>query len=116
MSAIAATPEAPTLQRVSLATVALAEADGCGVCLLSGQRLEPVFATDKLIDRLQDLQVLTGQGPAIAAMIELHPVLIEDLELVEVTRWPLFTHAALSLGARAAYVVALRTNDITLGS
>src|SRR4051794_28570662 len=77
--------------------------DGVAVTLASGSRVAGLLATsDDLARRLDELQATLGEGPAIDAAAQQHPVLRADLaDRDSAARWPTFGPAAIGLGARA---------------
>jgi hypothetical protein len=115
---IAAAHEGPG--EVSVAAVCRAAAswlgvDGASLTAISGTvAREPLFASDELSARLEDLQFVTGEGPAEADFRFGTPVLIPDLELVT-PRWPGFGPAAVAAGARALFVLPLQAGAIRVG-
>ncbi|MBB2908820.1 hypothetical protein FHS43_000066 [Streptosporangium becharense] len=107
---------------VSLRHVCLACADrlnvgGGGVLLASTLGLgEPVYATDPCSDRLVELQITVGEGPAVEAFREDRPVLVPDLSAAGARhRWPLFVPQAQSLGRRAVFAFPLLLGTTAVG-
>jgi len=105
---------------VSVAAVCRAAArwlgvDGASVTAMSGPvAREPVFASDQLSARLEDLQFTTGEGPGISDFWLGSPELIADLELAG-GRWPGFAPAAVAAGARAMFAAPLQTGANRVG-
>jgi hypothetical protein len=64
---------------------------------------------------VQDLEFTVGEGPGIDAFNSSVPVLVEDLASAD-ERWPLFSGAALRIGARSIYSFPLHFGVITLGA
>ncbi len=76
--------------------------DGASVTAMSGPDLgEPLFASDELSARLEELQFTTGEGPGAGEFGLGSPVLIADLDSAA-ARWPGFAPEAVAAGARAA--------------
>jgi hypothetical protein len=75
---------------------------------------EPLFASDELSARLEELQFTLGEGPAVAEFWLGSPELVADLELAG-SRWPVFAPAAVAAGARAMFAVPLQAGAIKVG-
>lgn len=89
--------------------------DGASVTAMSGLvAREPLFASDQLSARLEELQFTTGEGPATEDFRFGSPVLIPDLEPVA-PRWPGFVSAAVAAGARAMFALPLQVGAIRVG-
>jgi hypothetical protein len=89
--------------------------DGACVTVLSGSLTgEPVFASDELSARLEELQFTTGEGPGTDEFWLGSPVLIADL-VSAAARWPGFVPEAVAAGARAMFVLPLQAGAIRLG-
>jgi hypothetical protein len=105
---------------VSVAAVCTAAArnlgvDGASVTLVSGVLAgEPLFASDELSARLEELQFTTGEGPGADEFWLGSPVLIADLDSA-VARWPGFVPEAIAAGARAMFVLPLQAGAIRVG-
>ena len=92
--------------------------DGVGLSMTDGTgQHNKVAATDDVSDRIEDLQVLLGQGPCVDAVATGVPVLVDDLAGPDVeTRWPIFTPAAAALGVSASFSLPLVVGDMRLGA
>jgi hypothetical protein len=105
---------------VSVAAVGRAAAlwlgvDGASVTAVSDLiAREPLFASDALSARLEELQFTTGEGPAAGDFRLGSPVLIPDLEAMA-ARWPGFVSAAVTAGARALFALPLQAGAIRVG-
>jgi ANTAR domain len=89
--------------------------DGAAVTAISGLvAREPLFATDELSARLEELQFTTGEGPGAENFRFGSPMLIPDLGSVA-ARWPGFVHAAVAAGARAMFALPLQAGAIQVG-
>ncbi|HEY6478993.1 MAG TPA: ANTAR domain-containing protein [Streptosporangiaceae bacterium] len=75
---------------------------------------EPLFASDALSARLEELQFTTGEGPAAGDFRLGSPVLIPDLEAMG-ARWPGFVSAAIAAGAGAMFALPLQAGAIRVG-
>jgi hypothetical protein len=89
--------------------------DGASVTVLSGAMVrEPLFSSDALSARLEELQFTTGEGPGADDFRFGSPMLIPDLEAVA-ARWPGFVSAAVVAGARAMFALPLQAGAIRVG-
>jgi hypothetical protein len=113
----AGTSEDRVLQLCMMAVDSLA-VSGAGLSVSNGPgEHRKVAATDDVSDRVEDLQVLLGQGPCIDAVRSGAPVLVADLDRPDVgDRWPIFTPAAAALGVRASFAVPLLVGELRLGA
>lgn len=100
---------------VGLAAVRWLGVDGASVTAISGLiAREPLFASNPLSARLEELQFTTGEGPAAGDLRLGSPMLIPDLEAVA-ARWPGFASAAIAAGARAMFALPLQAGAIRVG-
>jgi hypothetical protein len=104
---------------VSLAALCRAAAvqlavDGASVTALGPAVREPQCATDELSARLEELLLVTGEGPGADDFMFGSPVLIPDLEPAT-ERWPGFAPAAIEAGARALFAFPLQAGAIRAG-
>jgi hypothetical protein len=92
--------------------------DGVGLSMTNGPgKHSKVAATDDVSDRIEDLQVLLGQGPCVDAVTTGAPVLVGDLAGSAVgARWPIFAPAARAMGVRASFSVPLVVGELRLGA
>jgi ANTAR domain len=89
--------------------------DGASVTAAGGvMTREPLFASDELSARLEELLFTTGEGPGAEDFRFGSPVLIADLELAAV-RWPGFVPAAVAAGVRAMFALPLQVGAIQVG-
>jgi len=97
------------------AAVRWLDVDGASVTVLSGAMVrEPLFSSDALSARLEELQFTTGEGPGAEDFRFGSPMLIPDLEAVA-ARWPGFVSAAVAAGARAMFSLPLQAGAIWMG-
>jgi hypothetical protein len=98
--------------------VAALPVDGVGVSVTGGPgQQNKVAATDEVSGRIEDLQVLLGQGPCVDAVSTGRPVLVADLAEPGVDhRWPVFVPAVTTIGVRAAFAVPLLVGDLRIGA
>jgi hypothetical protein len=89
--------------------------DGASVTAVSDAiAREPLYASDALSARLEELQFTTGEGPAEGDFRLGSPALIPDLEAMA-GRWPGFVSAAVAAGARAMFALPLQAGAIRVG-
>jgi GAF domain len=93
---------------------------GCGISMVTrtGNRAV-VCATDDVAAQLEDLQFTLGEGPGVEAIDTGVPVLIDDVSEAAdrpSVRWPAFTQAAASAGARAVFAFPMRVGPLRLGA
>jgi len=100
---------------VCLAAVRWLGVDGASVTAVSGLLArEPLFASDELSARLEELLLTTGEGPGTEDFRFGSPVLIPDLESAA-ARWPGFVSAAVAAGAGAIFALPLQAGAIRVG-
>lgn len=95
----------------------LSRLDGAGVTLIAreGSR-ERLCATDEVVSRLDELQLMTAEGPGVDAFSRGGPVLTPDLAAPDARRrWPVFAPAARLAGAAALFVFPMQVGAIRLG-
>ena len=74
------------------------------------------FATDALGERLVELQVTVGEGPAVDVWRGGGPALVDDLDAPSSqARWPLFAPLAVEVGAAALFALPLSLGAIRTG-
>lgn len=71
-------------------------------------------ATDRALRRLLELELGGGDGPAVLAMAERHPVEVDLAELC--ARWPALAADAEAAGVGGVVVVPLHTEHLCLGA
>jgi len=103
-----------TLQRVvHLAVATIEGCDYAGVFLRDGVTMSTRAHTDLIVDEVDALQSLTGEGPCLEAVAERRTVYAEDL--ADDDRWPQFAPEATSRGLRSVLAFCL-TADGTVGA
>jgi hypothetical protein len=103
-------------ERICEACVEALPVNGAAItAMTSANHQEPIFATDQVASRLDELQFTLGEGPCVEAFIDRRPVLVSDLEDVNDSRWPMFAVAARETPARALYVFPLQAGAIGIG-
>jgi hypothetical protein len=77
---------------------------------------EPVFATDRRTEELEELQYTLGQGPYVDAAGLDGPVLVADLSAADSRgRWPMFAPAAADRGIRGMFAIPIQAGAARLG-
>jgi hypothetical protein len=109
---------APLVERFSELCGSSLAVSGVGLSITSGTgRQSAVAATNELSSRIEELQVLLGEGPRIDAVAVGTAVLVDDLGADSaVERWPFFTPAARTGGVEAAFAFPLLIGAIRLGA
>ncbi|MFB9923165.1 GAF and ANTAR domain-containing protein [Amycolatopsis halotolerans] len=80
-----------TVKRLCEACVSLLPADGASVSIMqdTGHR-QQVYASDAVVERIEDLQFSLGEGPCFEAFTTGMPVLVPDLPKHVSLSWPVF--------------------------
>lgn len=90
---------------------------GAGLCLTSKNGpTEPAAAANELSAELEELQFSLGEGPCLDAIRGGRPVLVSDLSVTGLTRWPHYARAALDAGASGVFAFPLQIGSIRLGT
>lgn len=90
--------------------------DGTVLTLRAGELSQHQFAgSSAWAHRVEELQVVTGQGPSLSAFATGEPALAEDLTRPD-PHWLEFAAAARSFGTRAAFSFPLRTAGTNFGT
>ena len=110
--------DTPLIERLCQLCVGSVGVDGVGLSVTAGAgKQSTVAATDATSRRVEEMQVLFGEGPCIDAMSSGAAVLVGDLTRAPlVERWPAFTPAARDAGVRAAFAFPLQIGAIRLGA
>jgi GAF domain-containing protein len=88
-------------------------ADGAGVTVVLGGRLDTAVATDGLARELADVQRTLGEGPCIDAVAGQGLVVSADLSTEE--RWPGYVARARRSGLRSQLAIQLHDEERVLG-
>jgi hypothetical protein len=83
--------------------------------MTAADQQEPLWASDDVARKLDDLQFSLGEGPCVEAFVDRRPVLVADLTEHTPTRWPVFAAAALRTPVRGLFVLPVQAGAITLG-
>jgi hypothetical protein len=108
----------PDVARLCDACVAgLPGVAGVGLAVMTSLPAQQVrYASDPVSSRVEELQVVLGEGPCVEAFTQGRPVLASDLDDDSwLQRWPAFTPAAVSAGARALFALPLQVGSVRLG-
>lgn len=109
------------LGRVCALAISEVGVTGAGVTVLAGHAgglagdRDQLWATDPITERLEDLQLTTGQGPCLDAYGDGAPVLVSDLA-ADPARWMGFGPEAIAVGAAALFSLPLQVGAVRLGT
>jgi hypothetical protein len=90
---------------------------GVGVAVMTRLPAQEVrYASDRVSERIEELQVVLGEGPCVDAFSGGQPVLASDLgEAGWARRWPVFAPEAFAVGARALFAFPLQVGAARVG-
>jgi len=114
-------PTWPKLDVERLCRAALAAAEPAGLTSVCASRVVDdrprgvVWASDSRARRLDDLQIVLGEGPGITALVEGGPVLVLDLREHWRQGWVTFEREATGLGVRSVCAFPLQIGALHLG-
>ncbi|HUR52330.1 MAG TPA: GAF and ANTAR domain-containing protein [Mycobacteriales bacterium] len=99
------------------ACVDLLGIDGASVSLMDTGALPGTFGSSSELSRMLDeLQFTYGQGPCLDAVATGRPVVVEDLNSPEETRWPALSQALLGEGIQAVYALPVAVARTPIGA
>jgi hypothetical protein len=103
-----------------LPDLALSGIDGLDAAAVVVATFQPTrsgaYLSGALATRMEDLQLVLGEGPGVDALTDDRPVLVADLgEDEHLRRWPAFAPAATAAGARAVFALPLRIGVVRTG-
>lgn len=75
-----------------------------------------VAATSPATERLEELQILCGEGPCIDSLELGHPILVEDLEDSVWGDWTGYAPSAQAAGVRAVFAFPIQIGAAQLGA
>ncbi|GGX84135.1 GAF and ANTAR domain-containing protein [Streptomyces minutiscleroticus] len=112
---IAATGDA-TLATACRACLQDLDVDCLGVTLVVGDDLRILgHATDDRAERLEDAQLVAGEGPCTDAYVQ--RALVEEADLPSAfERWPAFVQTAVEQGMRSAMALPLLVGNLRVGA
>jgi ANTAR domain/GAF domain len=98
------------------ACVELLSVDGASISLMTGeQHRETLFATDPVIDLIEELQFTLGEGPCFQAFHTGRPVLVPDLSPWAGAAWPVFASAIADQPVQAVFAFPIGVGAIRVG-
>jgi hypothetical protein len=96
---------AQELSASGAALTVLAEGGLCGL----------MAASDPLSERIEELELLLGEGPRVDALATRRPVLVSDLGAAAMRRWPFYSASVHDDGVRAVFAFPLQVGGAQLG-
>jgi hypothetical protein len=103
-------------RRICEACMAALPLDRAALALMTAaDQQEPLWASDEVARKLDDLQFSLGEGPCVEAFVDRRPVLVADLAEHAHSRWPVFAAAALRTPVRGLFVLPVQAGAITVG-
>jgi hypothetical protein len=104
-------------QRICELCVANLAVTGAAItAMTSANEQDPVWATDEVAARIDELQFRLAEGPCVQAFESGLPVLVADIGEGVHERWPVFAVAAArETPARGMYVFPLLGGELSLG-
>jgi hypothetical protein len=103
-------------RRICEACMAALPLDRAALALMTApDQQEPLWASDDVACKLDELQFGLGEGPCVEAFVDRRPVLVADLSEHAHSRWPVFAAAALRTPVRALFVLPVQAGAITVG-
>lgn len=103
--------------RVCQACVEVLPVDGASISLMTGeQHRETLYASDEVIDTIEELQFTLGEGPCFQAFHTGRPVLVPDLQEASTTAWPVFASSIGAHPVRAVYAFPVGIGAIRVGA
>jgi GAF domain-containing protein len=99
-----------------LACVELLMVSGASLMVMTEGIPSVLSSSDPLADRLEDLHLVTGEGPSLDAHETGRPVSEPNLLHPRRERWIAFGPAALEIGAEAIFSFPLRIGGVRLGA
>lgn len=108
----------PRVDRLCGACVAgLPGIGGAGLAVMTSMPAQQVrYTSDQVSSRIEESQMVLGEGPGLEAFTHGRPVLATDLDDgAWLQRWPAFAPAAVEAGARAVFALPLRAGTLCVG-
>jgi hypothetical protein len=103
-------------RRIVELCVAQLPVSGAGITLMSTpDRQEPLWSSDAVAARIDELQFRLGEGPCVDAFALQRVILVPDVADEHDGRWPLFSPEARKTSARAMVVLPLRGENARIG-
>lgn len=120
LAAVAADAVADQPRRICDLCVSELDVTGAGISMVTtaGNRAA-VCATDGTAERIEQLQLMLGEGPCVDSVHSGAPVLVDDLSApdgLSVERWPAFMKGAGEEGVKAVFAFPLRIGALNVGA
>ncbi len=104
-----------TVERVLEYALKAVDCDYAGVTFLHGaMKVDTAASTDPLVQRIEKLQLETGEGPALEALAHRLHVVVDDT-LTEL-RWPRWAERVAEAGVRSVLSTRLSTEESVVGT
>ena len=111
------TGESDPRPKLCVAAAEVMDVSGAGVVLiLRGRALGTVCVSNAVSETVEELQYTLGEGPCVDAFQTRAPVLVPDLDGIDVQRWPQFREGALAAGIRAVFGFPLLVGTVCIGA
>ena len=105
------------MQRLCRAAADALSATGVGVGLIGEAGAQMTLAASTApVERIEQLQFSLGEGPCLDAYTTRRPVLVPDLQEMDVTSWPAYALAAGDHGVRGVFAFPLQVGAARLGA
>ncbi len=109
-------PTEAYLHNLCVAAVRFTPASGAALSVMAADSSPGVVvASDRTSHLMAELQVTLGEGPVVDAYALRRPVLVSQLAIDALARWPSFTSAALDAGVQAVFAFPLQIGAARLG-
>jgi GAF domain len=103
--------------RICRAAVDVLGVSGAALILMSGEETGAVVAaSDHVVESVEDLQFVLGEGPCLRAYRTGAPVLVPYVTHDAGARWPMFDQQAAGAGAAAVFAFPLQIGAVNLGA
>lgn len=104
-----------TIDRVLDFALGAVSCDFAGVMLVhNGKRIETAAATGPVVEKADQLQMETDEGPCLTAIFERDTIRVRDTLTDE--RWPTWGPRVADLGLRSVLSIRLYTSQSTIGA
>jgi GAF domain-containing protein len=104
-----------TVERVLEFALAAVGCTYAGVMMVhGGKAVETAAATDPVVEKADQLQMETGEGPCLSVIFEHDSFRIADTATDE--HWPVWSHRVAELGLRSVLSIRLTTGAATIGA
>lgn len=104
------------MRRLVTAAARGLRAAGVGVTVMTSGGVRGVcVSSDVAAERLEELQLTTGEGPCVDALADGRPVLVPELADGAMTRWPGYAPALHAAGVRAVFAFPMQVGAARFG-